>query len=263
MKDELREFLEKFGVFKVGVADPRKGFEMVKSGCHPKDVMENCNSVIVFAFHTGFDYYTALDYCQKGDVESRVLSIYRDWVSFQLANFLENKGYNAIIPHGFKDEKAKIARLSFKLAAYEAGLGIFGRPSILITPEYGPRVNFGVVLTDALIEPDKPLRGFDPCKKCDVCIRLCPINAINKELPPPKGFNRNRCVQFVYQIREKTERKIMLCGYCYNNCPAGEIATKTFCLSKWKTLLDLNEQERKRLLKKLDMSGNKELQISF
>jgi hypothetical protein len=55
----------------------------------------------------------------------------------------------------------------------------------------------------------------------------------------------------------------MLCGYCYNNCPAGEIATKTFCLSKWKTLLDLNEQERKRLLKKLDMSGNKELQISF
>jgi len=213
--------------------------------------MENCNSVIVFAFHTGFDYYTALDYCQKGDVESRILSIYRDWVSLQLVNFLGDNGCNAIIPHGFKDEKAKIASLSFKLAACEAGLGVFGRPSILITPEYGPRVNLGVVLTDASLEPDKPLRGFDPCKKCDICIRLCPINAINKEMSPPKGFDRSRCVQFVYWVREKTKRKIMLCGYCYNNCPAGEIATKTFCLSKWKTLLDVNEQKRKRLLKKL------------
>lgn len=207
MKDELEEFLVEFGVSKVGIADPRQGFEMAKSGCHPRDVMKNCNSAIVFSFHVGLDYYTTLDYCQKGDVESRVFNIYRDWVSLQLANFLEDKGYNAIIPHGFKNEKEKIARLSFKLAAYEAGLGVFGRSSILITPEYGPRVNFGVVLTDASIDPNMPLRDFNPCKKCDICVRLCPINAISKEWPPPKGFNRSRCVQFVYWIREKTKRK--------------------------------------------------------
>lgn len=263
IKNELEVFLDKFGVFKVSIADPAQRFEMAKSGCHPRDVMKDCNSVIIFALHVGFDYYTALDYCQKGDVESRVLSIYRDWVSLQLANFLKDKGYNAIIPHGFKDEKEKIARLSFKLAAYEAGLGVFGRPSILITQEYGPRVNLGVVLTDASIEPDRPLRDFNPCKGCDVCVRLCPINAIDKELPPPKGFDRSRCVEFVYKMREKTKNKIILCGYCYNNCPAGEIAVRTFRLSKWKTLFDLNEQERKRLLKKLDASGNEELQVSF
>jgi epoxyqueuosine reductase QueG len=253
MKNELEEFLEKFGAFKVRVADPRQGFEMAKSGCHPRDVMENCNSVVVFALHVGLDYYTDLDYCQKGDVESRVFSIYRDWVSLQLANFLEGKGYDAIIPQGFKYPKENVAILSFKLAAYEAGLGVFGRPSILVTPEYGPRVNIGVVLTDALIKPDKPLKDFNPCKECDVCVRLCPINAINKELPPPRGFDRSRCVQFVYWLREKTKRKIMLCGYCYNNCRAGKISKKAFHLGRWKTLLDLNEQERKRLLQKLDM----------
>ena len=253
MKNELEEFLGKFGVFKTRIADPKQGFEKVKSGCHPRDVMKNYNSVVVFALHVGLDYYTALDYLQKGDVESRVLSIYRDWVSLQLANFLEDKGYNAIIPHGLKDEKEKVARLSFKLAAYEAGLGVFGRPSILITPEYGPRVNFGIVLTDASMEADKPLKNFNPCKECDICVKLCPINAINKEWPPPKGFDRNRCVQFVYWLREKTKRKIMLCGYCYNNCPAGEKAEKTFLLDKWRTLLNLNEKERKRLLQKLDM----------
>ena len=251
MKDELEEFLTKFGVFKVGVANPENGFGMAKEGCHPRDVMKNCNSVIAFAFHTGLDYYTILDYSQKRDVESRVLSIYCDWVSYQFANFLKDKGYNAVVSHGFRDEKEKIARLSFKLAAYETGLGVFGRPSILITPEYGPRVNLRVVLTDASIQPDEPLKSFNPCQECDTCVRLCPINAINKELPPPRGFNRSLCLQFIDKIREKTNRRIRYCGYCYNHCPVGKISKKTFRLSRWKTLLDLSEQEKKRLLQSL------------
>jgi epoxyqueuosine reductase len=254
MKDELGRFLKKFGVFKVGVADPERGFKLAKRGCHPRDVMGNCDSVIVFALHVGLDYYTTLDCCQKGNVESRVLSIYCDWVSSRLANFLEDKGYDAVVPHGFENEKERIARLSFKLAAYEAGLGVFGRPSILITPEYGPRVNFGVVLSDASVKPDKPLEDFNPCQECDTCVRVCPINAINKELPPPKGFDRSRCLEFVNQIREKTKRKVRLCGYCYNSCPVGGISEKTFHLSRWRTLFDLNEQERKRLLRGLDIN---------
>jgi epoxyqueuosine reductase len=252
-RNELEDFLTQFGVFKVGVADPEHGFGMAKSGCHPRDVMKGCKSVVVFVLHVGLDYYTNLDYYQKGDVESRVLNIYRDWVAFRLFNFLEEMGYDAVIPHGFRDEKERIARLSFKLAAYEAGLGVFGRSSILITPEYGPRVNIGVVLTDASIKPDKPLKDFNPCQECDTCVRVCPISAINKKPAPPKGFDRNRCVRFVNQIRESTNRKVMLCGYCYNCCPAGEISEKTFHLSRWKTLLDLSERERKRLLQSLNM----------
>jgi epoxyqueuosine reductase QueG len=229
---------------------------MARNGCHPRDIMKNCNSVVVFALHVGLDYYTSFDYCQTGDVESRVLNIYRDWISYNLANFLRNKGYDTVVPHGFKDEKEKLARLSFKLAAYEAGLGVFGRPSILITPEYGPKVNFGVVLTDASIAPDKPLENFSPCQKCDSCARVCPVNAISNELPPPKGFDRNRCVQFVYQVREKTKREIMLCGFCYNRCPMGGVLKKTFHLSKWRTLHDLGEQETRKLLQRLNIDRN-------
>ncbi len=251
LRDEIEDFLKKFGAFKVGVADPEQGFKPAKSGCHPRDVMKNCNSVIVFAFHVGLDYYTTLDYCQKGDVEKRVLNIYRDWVALKLVHFLEDMGYEAVFPHGYMDEKARIARLSFKLAAYEAGVGVFGRPSILITPEYGPRVIFRAVLTDASIPPDKPLTGFDPCRECDTCIRLCPVSAISEELPPPTGFNRDRCVQFVYKIREKTDRRIMFCGYCFNRCPVGETSEKTFHLGRYRTLLDLDEHERERLLEKL------------
>jgi len=63
IRDEIEDFLRKFGVFKIGVADPELGFRMVKSDLHPRNAMENCNSAIVFAFNVGLDYYATLDYC--------------------------------------------------------------------------------------------------------------------------------------------------------------------------------------------------------
>jgi hypothetical protein len=62
IRKEVENFLVKFGVFKVGIADLKRGFKMAFEGCHPRDVMRNCNSVIVFALHVGLDYYTTLEY---------------------------------------------------------------------------------------------------------------------------------------------------------------------------------------------------------
>ena len=64
-RNEIEDFLRKFGAFKVGVADPEQGFKTAKGGCRPRDVMKNCNSVIVFAFHVGLDYYATLDFARK------------------------------------------------------------------------------------------------------------------------------------------------------------------------------------------------------
>jgi len=255
LKEEIKTFLEKFGAYKVGVAGLNNSFQKVVKGCHPKDTMGNCNSVIVFAFHAGLDHYTTLQYYQK-DVESRILNIYRDWVCMQLVEFLKQKGYEAMaVPKTYVDEESKIASLSFKLAAYEAGIGVFGRPSIIITPEFGPRVIFGVVLTNASIPPNKPLTNFNPCRECGKCVEFCPVKAIDGEKPPPTGFNRKKCLEFVNWIRKKTERRIMLCGYCYNLCPIGEKAEKTFQLNRFKSLLDINEKERERLLKNVNQTG--------
>lgn len=187
MKNIIENFLRKFGVFKVGVADPIRGFKMAYEGCHPIDIMENCNAVIVFALHVGLNYYTTLEYNQEEDVESRIFNIYRDWVSLQLTNFLKENGYQALMPHGYKSRRDKVASLSFKLAAYEAGLGVFGRQGIIITPEYGPRVNIGVVLADAPIKTDKPVKDFNPCKGCNTCVGLCPAKAIERS-PTANGL---------------------------------------------------------------------------
>ena len=249
LKSEIRTFLERFGAYKIGAASINNSFQNAMRSCHPGNIMENCNSVIVFAFHAGLDYYTTIQYYQR-NVESRVLNIYRDWVCMQLVEFLKQKGYEAAwIPKNHVDEENKIAPLSFKLAAYEAGIGVFGRPSIIITPEFGPQVIFGVVLTNALIPLNKPLTNFNPCQKCDKCVEFCPVKAIDREKPPPTGFNRKRCLEFVKWIRNKTDKAIMLCGYCYDQCPIGEKTEKTFHLNQFKTLLDMKESERKKLLR--------------
>jgi hypothetical protein len=103
IKSGLEGFLGKLGVFKVGIVDPEQRFKMVKTGCHPRDVMKNCNFVVIFA-----------------------------------------------------------------------------------------------------------------------------------------------------RADSRKKKKVMLCGYCYNNRPVGEVSEETFHLSKWRTLLDLKKQERKLLLQTLD-----------
>jgi epoxyqueuosine reductase len=246
LKKEVDRFLKNLGVCRFGVADSEKGFSHALSGCHPKDIMSDCCSVIVYAFNIGLDYYKEVDYEHNS---IRIGHLYRDWTGLQLITLLRGKGYSATeVPRGHADEKNMIARMSFKLAAHEAGVGVFGRPSIILTPEFGPRVNLGVVLTDAVLESDKPLKDFSPCENCDLCIRICPVEAIGDRMPPPTGFNRKKCVNFVDWVKRKTNEKVELCGYCFDRCPSGALVHKTLKIKKWTTLRDLKAETRKNLV---------------
>jgi len=61
--------------------------------------------------------------------------------------------------------------------AIKAGLGILGKNYLLVTPEYGPRVQLTTVLTTMPLYPDSPL-DFDPCNTCNICVEECPNNAL-------------------------------------------------------------------------------------
>jgi epoxyqueuosine reductase len=246
LRSEIDDFLKDLGAFKVGVADPQAGFVHALDGCHPHDIMRDCRSVIVYAFNIGLDYYKAVDYEHHN---IRIGHLYRDSTVLQLITFLRKKGYDAIeVPRESADEKNKIARMSFKLAAYEAGMGVFGRPSIIITPEYGPRVNLGVVLTNAELEPSGRMKGFNPCEDCNVCVTVCPVNAIKDDMQPPTGFDRTECIRFIDWLKGKTNDHVKLCGRCFNKCPAGKLVKKTLQIKKWQTLNDLAGRKRQKLV---------------
>ena len=71
-------------------------------------------------------------------------------------------------------------QISIRHAAVAAGLGEFGWLSIVLTPEFGPRNRFGVILTTAEIEPDPMYNGIPLCnpRTCTICTDCCPTKAI-------------------------------------------------------------------------------------
>ena len=71
-------------------------------------------------------------------------------------------------------------QISIRHAAVAAGLGEFGWMSIVLTPEFGPRNRFGVILTTAEIEPDPMYSGAPLCDPsvCRICADCCPTGAI-------------------------------------------------------------------------------------
>jgi len=255
LKSEVVKFLKDRGAFKVRVANASVGFKKTIVGCHPLDVMKHGNSVIVFAIYIGLDYYRTLKIEGKTVGDERIGYIYRDCVAYELAEFLRAKGFDAVFPTGFFDRDRKIARLSFKLAAYEAGIGVYGRPGIIVTPEFGPRVNLGVVVTDAVLEPDEKL-DFDPCEACRVCVDVCPVKAIREGLKPPISHNREQCVSFIQGLRDETGDERFFCGYCYDNCPVGRTRKKGFLISRYKKLANLGRSERERLIQKVSIRGS-------
>jgi len=69
-------------------------------------------------------------------------------------------------------------QLSIRHAAVSAGLGEFGYNGIVLSPEFGPRNRFGVILTTLELEPDPLYNGPALCNKCGVCWKACPTGAI-------------------------------------------------------------------------------------
>jgi len=249
LKSEIVSFLKDRGAFKVRVASAKVGFEKAVRSCRPLDVMKHGNSVIVFAIYVGSDYYRIVKIEGKTMGDDRIGYIFRDWLAYELVEFMKAKGFSAVFPTGDFDRTRKIARLSFKLAAYEAGVGVYGKCGLIITPEYGPRVNIGVVITDAVLEPDKKL-DFNPCQDCEVCVKVCPVKAVREGLDPPISHNREDCVSFVQGLRDETGEKKFFCGYCYDKCPVGRTRKRGFLISRYRKLVNLRQSERERLIQK-------------
>jgi epoxyqueuosine reductase QueG len=65
-------------------------------------------------------------------------------------------------------------------AAVRAGVGEFGACGLLLTPQFGPRQRFQMVLTDAELEPT-PLLAEPVCVHCASLSSVCPLGAISAD----------------------------------------------------------------------------------
>ena len=75
-----------------------------------------------------------------------------------------------------------------------AGLGFFGKNTMLIDPRRGSWFFIGLLLTTAEIEPDHPFEGG--CGSCTKCIEACPTGAIVLE-DQRWQVDARRCISYL------------------------------------------------------------------
>ncbi|MBL0713525.1 MAG: epoxyqueuosine reductase [Desulfosarcina sp.] len=104
--------------------------------------------------------------------------------AMEIGHFVEQQGSRALpLSNGTMVDPdwtnlGIFGELSHRHVAAEAGLGTIGVPTYIVTPQFGPRVYFNTILTEAELEPD-PRLDFNPCGEgCDECIKACPNDAI-------------------------------------------------------------------------------------
>lgn len=78
------------------------------------------------------------------------------------------------------ESKGMKGDINHKTVAAIAGVGSIGLSRLLVTPEFGPFVRLGTIVTDAPLGADQPL-DENPCDNCDLCRKACPVEAIQED----------------------------------------------------------------------------------
>lgn len=114
------------------------------------------------------------------------------------------------------------ARAMDRALAERAGVGWFGKNSMIIVPGHGSWVMLGEIYLDVEIAPDLPLN--QDCGRCDICINHCPTGAIVE----PYRVHAPRCISYLTieergsidpAIRGSMGNWVFGCDVCQDVCP--------------------------------------------
>jgi epoxyqueuosine reductase QueG len=145
------------------------------------------------------------------------------------ASILKRNGYRylSIPPDSDRISNTFVSKLypsiTHKIAATSAGLGWIGRNGLLISPEHGPRLSLGTVLTDAPLHTAEPVESC-LCGECSLCIDHCPSGALtgnrwSRSKPFVEIIMLDRCSTHKKKSKSLTGKPN--CGLCINICPYG------------------------------------------
>lgn len=215
---ELKEFAKSAGAHGCGIASP-DCFTAAPKGFSPTDVFSGCRSVVVM-----FRTFPAGSILAENPIPYThgAYKLYEelDRLSMEVIRFCESKGARGMIipadvPYLSWDEEHQRGQgiISLKHAAVQAGLGIMGRSTIFISPQYGNMVYLGAILLDTAVEPDPMMTGFSCPPNCSICINSCVQHAIGGGT-----VNQKLCREHSF-FKAGRDWDLYACNKCRANCP--------------------------------------------
>jgi epoxyqueuosine reductase QueG len=193
---------------------------------HPQSIYPEAKSVIVIGLPISLPVLETSPSIYYRELYTTV-NMLLDQYTYRLANFLNDNGKASIfVPRdGYGSIQVlvenPIAFFSHRHAALLAGLGTFGVNNMILTPEYGPRVRFGSILSSADLPPDHILEN-QLCNHCMHCVEMCPSNSINKEDYPKGLTDKKTCSTYSAELNK---HYVSPCGICIKVCPIGRDRT--------------------------------------
>ena len=180
--------------------------------CHPERLLRNARTVVSAALC----YYVPAPEARAG--EGRLARYTWSDGYAELREKLDELGrrlggaYRVLV-----DENQHVDRE----AAARAGVGFYGKNTMVITRRHGSWVVLGTLVTDVDVEPTPPL-GVD-CGSCTLCIEACPTGALDE----PGTLDANRCLSWSTQRpgpipeahRAALGEMVYGCDICQEVCP--------------------------------------------
>lgn len=182
----------------------------------PRAVFANVSSAVVVGMNYGGTqppgpvarYARGDDY---HDIMIDRLRALHGWVNAELGRDIAGKAYVDTGPILERD------------LARKAGLGWFGKNSMLVNPELGSFFFIGALLLKLELEPDSPFEA-DRCGTCTRCLDACPTDAF----VAPRVLDATLCISYLTiesksdipdALRPAVGESLYGCDVCQDVCP--------------------------------------------
>jgi epoxyqueuosine reductase len=173
----------------------------------PPGIPEDRSRAVIARYARGADYHDVM--IEKLD---RVLA----WLSDQVEGGVRGRAYVDTGP-----------LLERELAA-RAGLGWFGKNTVLINPARGSWFFVGVLLLDLDLPVDPPFTE-DRCGSCTACLTACPTGALRgRDERGAPVIDARRCISYLtielrgpipMELRPGIGNRVFGCDICQEVCP--------------------------------------------
>ena len=200
---DIKRLAYQFGADICGIASMDR-FEGAPKQMDPRYIMPEAKSMIVMGFRvmrgslrgieegTFFSNYSAMGY---GALTYNFMPL----TVMNMCRVIEDEGYEAI-PMGHQSDWRAIDNVGYlrenysrpvapgkaapdvminlRIAGFLCGIGEIGYSKMLLTPEFGPRLRVGIIITELELEPDPIIEPGTLCNRCMACVRECPGGCI-------------------------------------------------------------------------------------